>query len=97
MRVFQLGDKVLVLLPTDYNKLLMQRKGPFKVKRCKKGNNYQIEVNRKMKTLHINLLKQYVERVNVEMTATPGPRDFPGGTREETRVGTEIEVQGSKP
>ena len=30
-RVFQVGDKVLVLLPTDHNKLLMQWKGPFEV------------------------------------------------------------------
>ena len=31
-RVFQVGDKVLVLLPTDLNKLLMQWKEPFEVK-----------------------------------------------------------------
>ena len=47
-----------------------------------------------MKTFHVNRLKQYVERDNIETTATPGRWDFPGGTREETRVGTRIEVQG---
>ena len=77
-RVFQVRDKVFVLLPTDHNKLLIQWKGPFKVKGCKGGNNYQIEVNRKMKTFHVNLLKQYVERDSVEMTATPGRRDSGG-------------------
>ena len=88
----------MVLLPTDHNKLLMQWKGPFEVKGCKGGNNYyQIEVNRKMKMFHINLLKQYVERENVEMTATPGRLDSPGRTLEETRVGIGIEVQGSNP
>ena len=56
-RVFQVEDKVLVLLPIDYNKLLMQWKGPCEVKLCKGGNNYQIEINRKAKTFHINLLK----------------------------------------
>ena len=86
-KVFQVGGKDLVLLPTDHNKLLIQWKGPFEVKGCKRGNNYQIEVNRKMKTFYINLLKQYVERNNVEMTATPGRRDFPRETREETQVG----------
>ena len=30
-RSFQAGDKVLVLLPTDSNKLLLQWKGPFTV------------------------------------------------------------------
>ena len=36
-----------------------------------------------MKTFHINLLKQYVETDNVEMTATSRRRDFPGETRQE--------------
>ena len=31
VRKFQPGEKVLVLLPTDHNKLLMQRKGLFEV------------------------------------------------------------------
>ena len=78
----------------------MQWKCPFKVKECKGGDIYQIEINRKMKTFHINLLKQYVEMDSVEVTATLGQREFPGGTREETRVGTGIEVQdvnGGKP
>ena len=61
MRVFQVGDKVLMLLPTDNNKLRMQWKGLFEVKGCKGGNNYQIEVNRKMKMFCINLLKRYFE------------------------------------
>ena len=49
-RSFQLGDKILVLLPTDQNKLLMQWKGPFEIKGTKWGNNYQVEVNKKVKT-----------------------------------------------
>ena len=31
-RVLQVGEKVLVLLPTDHNKLLMQWKSPLKSK-----------------------------------------------------------------
>ena len=39
-REFQ-GDKVLWLLPTDANKLLMQWKGPYEImSRCGKGNDY---------------------------------------------------------
>ena len=34
-RVLQVGDNVLVLLPTDHNKLLMKWKGPFEVKDAK--------------------------------------------------------------
>ena len=36
-RSFQVGDKVLVLLPTDQNKLFMQWKGPFEIKVTKWG------------------------------------------------------------
>ena len=56
--VFQVKDKVLVLFPANHNKLLMQWKGPLKVKGCKVRNNYKIKINRKMRTFHINLLKQ---------------------------------------
>ena len=45
----------------------------------------------------MNLLKQYMERDNIKMTVTPGRRDFPGGTREETQVEIGIEVQGANP
>ena len=96
-RVVQVRDKVLMLLTTVHNKLHMQWKSTFKFKECKGGNNYQNKINKKMKTFHINLFKQYVKRANVEMTATPGWQDFPGETRKETRVGTEIEVQGGRP
>ena len=83
-RSFQEGDKVLVLLPTEQNKLLMQWKGPFEIKGTKRGNNYQVEVNKKVRTYHINMLKLYVERGRIEETATPGRRDIPGEPRGET-------------
>ena len=65
-REFQGGDKVLLLLPTDTNKLLMQWKGPYKImSRCGKGNDYyRIEVNKKLKTFHANMLKKYIERAD---------------------------------
>ena len=56
-RVFRVGDKVLILLPTDNSKLLMQWRGPYTVKGCQGGDNYQIEVNRKTRNYHINMLK----------------------------------------
>ena len=47
-REFQEGDKVLLLLPTDTNKLLMQWKGPYEImSRCGKGNDYRVEVNKR--------------------------------------------------
>lgn len=50
------------MLPTDSNKLLMQWKGPFVVRNKLNRVDYEIDVNGKSKTFHINLLKQYVER-----------------------------------
>ena len=93
---FQVGDKVLVLLPIDQNKLLMQWKGPFEIKATEWGNNCRVEVNKTVKTYHINMLKLYVERGRIEETATPERRDIPGEPREETQVGCGC-VQGGHP
>ena len=66
-RTFQVGGKVLILLPTDNNKLLLQWCGPFVVERCGNGNTYGVEVNKRIKTYHVNMLKPYFERkTNVE-------------------------------
>ena len=32
--------------------------------RCGKGNNYRVEVNKKVKTFHANMLKKYIERAD---------------------------------
>ncbi|GFR86279.1 zinc finger protein [Elysia marginata] len=61
-RKFSLGEKVLVLLPTDLNKLLMQWKGPFKVMATVGVNDYWINMGGKVKTFHANLLKGYIAR-----------------------------------
>ena len=64
-REFQEGDKVLLLLPTDTNKLLMQWKGSYEIMSwCGKGNDYRVEVNKKVKTFHANMLKKYIERAD---------------------------------
>ena len=64
-REFQEGDQVLLLLPTDTNKLLMQWKGPYEImSRCGKGNDYRVEVNKKVKTFHANMMKKYIERAD---------------------------------
>ena len=55
------GDQVLVLLPTDQNKQLMQWKGPFKIESVVGRNDYKIKVKSKSKIYHINLLKKYVK------------------------------------
>jgi len=61
-RDFKPGEKVLLLLPSDNNKLLMQWKGPFKVVEKKGGNNYRIQLPERVKMFHANMLKKYAER-----------------------------------
>ena len=58
-KVLNPGDKVLVLLPTDNNKLLMQWKGPYDIVELVGVNDYAVTVNGKRKLYHANLLKKY--------------------------------------
>ena len=62
VRKFVPGDKVLVLLRTDHNKLLMQWKGPFEVIAVMGLNDYRVRVKGKERVYHVNLLKKYFER-----------------------------------
>ncbi|XP_040065165.2 uncharacterized protein LOC115318365 [Ixodes scapularis] len=61
-RRFEPGDRVLILLPSDHNKLTMQWKGPYEVARRKGDLNYELLVGDKRKTFHINMLQKYVGR-----------------------------------
>ena len=71
-REFQEGDKVLLVLPTDTNKLLMQWKGPYEImSRYGKGNDYRVEVNKKVNTFHANMLKKYIERADQDGAPQP--------------------------
>ena len=63
-RNFDVGDKVLLLLPTDSNKFLLQWKGPYEVVEVVNRMDYKIYVNGVVSTYHANMLKQYVERRN---------------------------------
>ena len=62
-RKFKVGQKVLVLLPSDHNKLLLQWRGPYEVIDVVSQCDYKIKVGGKPKVYHANLLKQYTERV----------------------------------
>ncbi|XP_042148654.1 uncharacterized protein LOC121837179 [Ixodes scapularis] len=56
------GDQVLILLPTDHNKLLMQWRGPFPVVDRRGDVDYAVDLGHSTKTFHINMLKKYQER-----------------------------------
>lgn len=70
-RSLKTGDKVLLLLPTDDNKLLTTWKGPYLVTGRKEGtvNDYYVEKDGKTKLYHINMLKRYLERETVAVNS----------------------------
>jgi hypothetical protein len=63
LRSFTVDDEVLVLLPTESNKLLMTWSGPFRVSECLHPD-YRIERKGKSKIFHANMLKRYLRREN---------------------------------
>lgn len=65
-RSFQIGDKVLLLLPTKRNKLQVKWQGPFTVIKTVGANDYTVDVGGDQRTYHINLLKRYFERETLE-------------------------------
>ena len=61
-RTFEVGNKVLLLLPTKSNKLLLQWKGPYEVVERVGDVDYRIKIGSKVKMYHANMLKRYFER-----------------------------------
>jgi hypothetical protein len=70
IRRFKIGEEVLMLLPTNSNKLLMQWKGPFEIEAVVGVNDYKINISGKSKTYHANLLKKYHRREEVKVGAS---------------------------
>ena len=58
----EVGDKALILLPSENSKLLLQWRGPYKVMKKVYENDYTLDVDGKMRTYHANLLRKYYER-----------------------------------
>ena len=64
-RIFEPGQKVLLLLPTSDSKLLTKWHGPYGVSRRIGKVTYELympERAKKHQTFHVNLLKEYQER-----------------------------------
>ncbi|GFO28529.1 gypsy retrotransposon integrase-like protein 1 [Plakobranchus ocellatus] len=73
-RKFSVGEKVLVLLPSDSNKLLMQWEQPFEIVATLGIKDYRINMGGKEKTFHANLLKVYIARDQDASQATTDKR-----------------------
>jgi len=69
VRTFDSGDKVLVLLPTESNKLLLQSQELFEVLERVRGDDYKIQLAGRTKTYHANMLKKYWSREHEELSA----------------------------
>lgn len=68
-RDLSVGDKVLVLLPADHNKLILTWKGPFTVTDKKSPLDYAVDLGHRTTVFHINMLKKYELR-NASDTST---------------------------
>jgi len=64
-RKLHVGDSVLLLLPTEQNKLILAWRCPYKLVGTVGEVDYKIKINPcKLKTYHINMLKRYFHREN---------------------------------
>ena len=66
VREFKVGEQVLVLLPKNNNKLLLQWQGPFPVVEVVNKMDYRVNFNGKVRTFHANMLKAYISRTPEE-------------------------------
>ncbi|XP_062585038.1 uncharacterized protein LOC134246689 [Saccostrea cucullata] len=66
-RNFEVGQKVLVLLPTSTSKLLAQWKGPYEVTEKVSPVDFRVRVSKNKETVyHVNMLKEWFERESEE-------------------------------
>ena len=61
VRSLEVGDKAIILLPTNLNKLLMQWKGPYKVVENVVINDYRVKIRNNHRMFHINMMKKYYD------------------------------------
>ena len=97
-RSLEPGDEVLILLPSEKNKLQMRWKGPYQIKQQVGMYNYVVEVGNNKKVLHINMLKKYFRREEettpkMALNAIVWDSDNEGDSVEESRAEM-IELSG---
>ena len=66
-RKLKVGNEVLLLVPDKQSKLQLSWNGPYKVLERQGPVDYWIDVNGKRKLYHINLLKKYFRRNNINL------------------------------
>ena len=61
-RSLNVGDEVVLMLPTDNNKLMMRCKGPCVIQDKVGVNDYRILIGKNARVFHVNMIKRYVKR-----------------------------------
>ena len=62
LRTMDVGERVLVMLPTDHNKLLLRWKGPYPIVENVGLADYRIKIGDQHRLFHVNMLRKYVDR-----------------------------------
>ena len=65
LRTMDIGERVLVMLPTDHNKLLLRWKGPYPIMEKVGVADYRIKIGEQLRLFHINMLRKYIDRESV--------------------------------
>ena len=89
-RQFKVGQKVLVLLPTDSNKLVLQWKGPYVIKEGVNHMDYKADIEGNLKTLHLNIFTAYQEREASEVRTTVHEEECHSTTATEEEEGDDL-------
>ena len=104
-RVYQVGDKVLVLMPTSTHKLQAQWQGPYTISRRVGDLDYELICGRRKRILHVNMLRKWHDRERSVYLAAQAERitDLDDQTKsppihgesetwEDVRLGTNLSV-----
>ena len=62
LRTLDIGERALVMLPTDHNKLLLRWKGHYQIVEKIGVCDYRIKIGKHHRLFHINMLKKYIDR-----------------------------------
>ena len=64
LRTMDIGERVLVMLPTYHNKLLLRWKGPYPIMEKVGVADYRIKIGEQLRLFHINMLRKYIDRAS---------------------------------
>ena len=80
-RTFQVGEQVLVLLPTSSNKLLAQWHGPYPITKVISGVTYQVDMldkRKRSRVFHVNMLRKWNSPTPLSLWSEEGEEQMDG-------------------